>query len=157
MNADEPNPYQPPAARVADVEPNASAPVSMPTIVLWGVSLLYLGLALGVVRGLPAFARLMDMAVSPVVLILGGAGAIAIFAAYVFLIYKIGRGRRWARMTYAALYLLAAIALIAQYAGFVESSAEFSVVALVRHLLPAVGLALLFAPASNAWFRRTDV
>jgi hypothetical protein len=153
MSSPDSNPYLPPKAPVADVEPVEPA-APMPTGVLLGVSCLYISLAIGVLRAMPLLFSLKAETIPVWIMVLGLAGGAGIIAVYSWLIFKIGRGRRWARITYLTLYLVALLGVVAQFSGVVESSGQYTVGTLVRNLLPAVGLAILFTPRSNAWFRQ---
>ena len=84
-------------------------------------------------------------------------GAVLLQGLSALLIYKIWKGRNWARITYLVLTLLAILAWF-QMAAALPSGVKF--VPAVETLLPLVGttldvvaLFLLFVPG-RAWFRR---
>ena len=144
------NPYAPPKAVVAD-EPEQVIP--RPRVVTVAVWMLWIEVALS---SLSALLR-MGYSSQAVVVISVLIGAVLLQGLSALLIYKIWKGRNWARITYLVLTLLAILAWF-QMAAALPNGVKF--VPAVETLLPLVGttldvvaLFLLFVPG-RAWFRR---
>lgn len=80
----------------------------------------------------------------------GGVLAVCINA---FFVYKIFRGRNWARIVYLVFFLLGIAVSIHHFTAFFGRSPTLAVVSLVSRVAEIVALVLLFTRASNTWFR----
>ncbi|MCB2191545.1 MAG: hypothetical protein KQI62_08270 [Deltaproteobacteria bacterium] len=131
----------------------AALPASRPNKVTTAVLLLYVSLGMGLLRallGLPGLSQAQGQS-------LGMAGislavVAVVFAVMLFFILMIGQGRNWARITFAVLYVLGMIMMIAGLFSLPNLGAG-AVMDLVQALLQLVALVLLFSPESNAWFQ----
>ena len=70
-----------------------------------------------------------------------------------FFIYKIFKGRNWARVIYSVFVLLAVLFAVRGFAAFLGRSPAWAMLSLVGHLAQAVALVLLFTKSSGAWFK----
>jgi len=69
-----------------------------------------------------------------------------------FLIWKIGRGRNWARITYLILFIIGVPMTI--YGYFILSTSSFSIIqGIVGAIVNLLALILLFQKESSEWFR----
>lgn len=122
-----------------------SAPSKRPEQVSAAVYLLYASLALGLVRslffpdaGAPRSQVLFKVFVSAIT-----------FALSLIIIYKIGSGRNWARMVFAALCVLGLAATLLA----ADPHQAYGGVFIVQAVSHALALVLLFLKPSSAWFR----
>jgi len=144
------NLYSPPAAPVADPVETEEAKGERPAEVTWALRLLWASVVLGGIEVLQQ--RFLRVSLALVLLTSGTPYVIA-----GWLLYKIGRGRHWARVTYLVLWLfgIASIFLFwrAYAANFDGKHSMTAVTEVAETLLDAVGIVLLFVPAANRWFR----
>ena len=144
------NPYAPPQAVVAD-EPEQVMP--RPRVVTVAVWMLWIEVALSSLSALLRMQYSSDTVVVVYVLI----GAVLLQGLSALLIYKIWKGRNWARITYLVLTLLALLSWI-QMAAAIPNGVKFvpaveTILPLAGTILDLVALYLLFVPG-RAWFRR---
>jgi len=128
------------------LEPALTRPVS----VTGAVKLLYATLAIGVVRSLLEFRTLAESAPTEIVLTVW----FLTITIMLTLVYNIGAGRNWARITLLVLFGLGlplAIQPLLQSFSLHPFSGVLGVVQIVAQI---TALVLLFRPESNAWFRR---
>jgi hypothetical protein len=152
VRSTDPNPYQPPNAPVADVSPGREMP-PQPTTVLIALVLLWAKLSIGSLRtlaaafrespaGLPVWVEPLRIATAVVFIVLVG-----------WLIFRIGTGRRWARITYLFVVLCALGWLTFEVVGGIGIPVTLTVGLLIENALPLFAMVLLFTPSANAWFR----
>src|SRR5260370_11653729 len=139
-------PYTPPASRVAD-RPEASPPFPRPKQVTVAVSLLWVGLALGIL------ADFLNAARDPEGVLNAGALAsvVVLFAIQATLYVFTYRGRNWARIGVLILFVLIGLLLLIpnpKPPGVLENTVD--VVGLVMTL---IALYLLFSRPGSLWFR----
>lgn len=70
-----------------------------------------------------------------------------------FFIYKIFKGRNWARVIYLVFVVLATLLAVRGFAAFFGRSPAWAVLGLVGHFAKIVALVLLFTRSSGAWFK----
>jgi hypothetical protein len=144
------NLYSPPAAPVADPVETEEAMGERPAEVTWALRLLWASLVLGGIELLQQrFLRVS------LVFVLLTSGIPYVIVGW--LLYKIHRGRHWARVTYLVLWLfgIAYVLLFWRvYAAYFDGKHSMAAGTRVAEtLLDAVGSVLLFVPAANRWFR----
>ena len=145
--------------RLHDMETN-NAESSRPSKVSAAVTLLYLSLALGVLPLPIALPPICDehreIPGSVIVFI-----AIAVVAFFWFLIYKIGKGRNWARITYLVVFGIGVVIELPDVlAGLSGSSTAatgapaLALLGIATTILDVIALVLLFQAPSSEWFRQ---
>ena len=124
------------------------AQISRPSKVSMAVTLLYVALAIAVLR-LPIELHVIwqenQQVPVPVIVFI----AMAVVAFFWFLIYKIGRGRNWARITYLVIFVLGvpgAVTGLFRSSGVAQASALLGV---PEGILEIVALVFLFQAPSN--------
>ena len=140
------NPYAPPTASVAD-PPSVSIP--RPLEVTLAVRLQWLSFVLGFASGVMRESWNDRWVVAAV--------SIAIYAAIVaWLIFKLGRGRNWARIVYTVLVLLGYVSIVTSWHVYIAAyhgHPELLVLDILDTLADIGGLYFVFTKAANAWFR----
>ena len=147
----EPNPYSAPKAPVADP---ALVPVERPRAVTRAVHLLWISLVIGVAAGIDSFGDTPNDVTSRAVTIVFEAFWFGIPA---WLIFKLARGRRWARTTYTILAVISYGLLALSWTETMKHLAEepYQVVLLIGAAsTELIALYLLFTKPSNQWFER---
>ena len=144
------NLYSPPAAPVADPVETEAAKAERPKEVTWALRLLWASFVLGGIELIQQrFLRVS------LVLVLLTSGIPYVIVGWI--LYKIGRGRHWARVTYLVLWLFGIVSMLLFWrvyaANFDGKHSMTAVTRVAETLLDAVGNVLLFVPAANRWFR----
>ena len=144
------NLYAPPAAPVADPVETEAAKGERPKEVTWALRLLWASFVLGGIELLQQrFLRVS------LVLVLLTSGIPYVIVGWI--LYKIGRGRHWARVIYLLLWLFGiayAVLFWRPYAAAFDGKHSMSaVITVAKAALDAAGIVLLFVPAANRWFR----
>jgi len=70
-----------------------------------------------------------------------------------FFVYKIFKGRNWARVIYLVFVVLATLFAVRGFAMFFGRSPAWAVLSLIGHFAQVVALVLLFTKSSGAWFK----
>jgi membrane protein implicated in regulation of membrane protease activity len=70
-----------------------------------------------------------------------------------FLIVKISKGKNWARLVFAVLFVLGAVVVVPAIALLYAAMPISALITGLQTLLQFIGVVLLFVPSSNAWFR----
>jgi hypothetical protein len=96
-----------------------------------------------------AHATALPLAANSIVFAIGVSG-ICIDA---FVVYKIFRGRNWARITYLVLFLLGIVFAVHGFTLLLERSPTRAALSLVVQAARFIALVLLFTRPSGAWFR----
>ncbi|OOG35992.1 hypothetical protein B0E51_18965 [Rhodanobacter sp. C05] len=78
----------------------------------------------------------------------------ATFAVSAFFVYKISRGRNWARITYLILMLLGMFKTVPSLVSTIEHAPFSGTLSAADVVAQLVAVALLFTGASNGWFER---
>ena len=123
-----------------------------PRSVSWALVLLYATIGLGIVRCPLLFSSATaDYPASYIIFIWTLS-----FAVYLLLVFLIGRGRGWARITYLVLFIMSIpYGVLPLFKSF--SAHRASNFILVGQLtINVVAFVLLFQPANDAWFRRVS-
>lgn len=141
------NPYAPPQAPVADA---ALPPMDKPEQVSRAVMLFWISLGLGVISTAFQWEYLTSLAG------VGFALYVQAFtvAIYSWLIYKISRGRNWARITFLVLLLIGIIPFLSQLPLLFARSPAAGVIAFGQSALQIWALYLVFSEPGRRWFRR---
>lgn len=148
MNASR-NPYEPPAARVADAVAPRPKPVTIAVALLWTqMSIEVLDKVLDARDGLQRGETVMlasNFTMVMMVLVCG-------------LIFMIGRRRNWARITYALLFSLGMVVQIATWRTTLEGLPREMLAIILQSALQLAAMILVFQRVANAWFetRRSE-
>lgn len=127
-------------------------PISKPSAVKVAVWILWVGLAVGLLR-LPFEPPPADQSIPPWFNLAVGSLTLAVLAGIVFAIAK---GRNWARVLWAILY---ALGLPTMYLMATELTTQIggrpiaTTVWIAQFIIQTGALVLLFRPESNHWFR----
>ncbi len=144
------NLYSPPAAPVADPVETEEAQGERPKEVIWALRLLWASFVLSGIELLQQrFLR------ESLVMVLLTSGIPFVIVGWI--LYKTGRGRHWARVTYLVLWLLSIVNMFLFWrvyaANFDGKHSMTAVNTVAQTLLGVVGSVLLLVPAANRWFR----
>jgi hypothetical protein len=144
------NLYSPPTAPVADpVETHTGRP-ERPTEVGWAMWLLWMSFLLGVFAMFQPFFLRTSLVFAA--LTIGTPQAIE-----AWILFSIGRGRQWARITFLCLWLLSigyqAVLWKARFVTFNGGLSQRDVITATETLLDLAGICLLFSRRANTWFR----
>jgi hypothetical protein len=150
--------------------PLKEAELSRPKRVLVAITLLYAALGIGVTRivldlylvyPISGPSWLMTMAnktgiawLLPIVVILSGFVTITLF---LVIIYLIGQGKNWARISVLVLWLIGILLFLSAIPlrRFLAAHPISGMFALLQYVLQVVALVLLFQNESNRWFRKS--
>ena len=90
----------------------------------------------------------------PIVVILSGFVTITLF---LVIIYLIGQGKNWARISLLVLWLIGILLFLSAIplGRFLAASPISGMFALLQYLLQVVALVLLFQNESSRWFRKS--
>ena len=127
--------------------PDNSQLAAMPPQVRLAINLLWLYLLIVAVR---AIARWTHLHSHP------GAAAFMMFfmSMLACLIWKIGQGRNWARITYLVLFIPALLAFPFVLWSMFHRSPVSAYVSIAGTALEGYALLLLFRPSSTGWFQQ---
>ena len=125
-------------------------PDPRPKTVTTAVTLLYMTLGIGVIRGILEASRLSETApIGFVVFImLATLGITGLF------IYAIAKGRNWARITFLVLAIIGTPLAVKPLLESLAASPFSGVLGILQSLLQIVGLVLLFLKPSSHWFKK---
>lgn len=74
-----------------------------------------------------------------------------------FVVYMIGKGKNWARITYAALYIIGILFTIPSFPELLQSvntGSILGVIGICQIIIQAIALYFLFQETSSSWFRQ---
>jgi hypothetical protein len=144
------NLYSPPTAPVADPVGSHLGRTKRPTEVGWAMWLLWMSFLLGTFATFQPFFLRTSLVYAA--LTIGTPRAIA-----AWILFSIGRGRQWARITYLVVFLLGigyeAFSWKARLVTFHGKLSQRDVIIAAEVLLDLVGICLLFSRRANLWFR----
>ena len=126
-----------------------------PTVVVTAIRLLYLTLIIGVVR------YPLDWSHLPKNPLMSPAGALTFmllviiftFGLLLWLIYKMDRGRNWARITFLVMFILGVPLSIQPLIQSLSHSLLSGMLGLAQAALELVALIMLFSRQARPWFR----
>jgi hypothetical protein len=121
-----------------------------PAIVGKAVKILYATLGLGVLQAVLEFRTVAQQI--PLIYILFVWAVV--FGAMGFLIHAIGSRQNWARILWLFLFILVLPFSALPLLHFLFVTPLYGLIGLLQLVGQAVALAMLFLPASNAWFRK---
>jgi hypothetical protein len=128
-----------------------------PKSVSTAVFLLYIALILGIIGGLIAIFSQSAAQGMPAQQMSPAGGIIAIIIVALinwFFIFKIGRGRNWARIVYLILFILGVIGWILGFTTAMETQGLLPVIiGLVNLVLVLIAMILVFSGRGAAYFR----
>ena len=78
--------------------------------------------------------------------------ALAVFGVEWFFIYKIGRGRNWARITFTALFIIGVPFSVLPLVKSVAASPVSGGLGIAQAVIQAIALVFLFQRPSSDWF-----
>jgi hypothetical protein len=148
----QPNPYSAPKSVVADPK---LVPVERPRVVTRAVRLLWAALALGLFTSFSG-TPLPDADDENAWLWFATVGiAVVWFGIGAWLIFKLSRGRSWARAAYVVLAILSYGLVVYAWGDFVtefERTPYRTVLEVVSALAELTAIVLLFTKPANAWY-----
>jgi FtsH-binding integral membrane protein len=126
-------------------------PLQKPEAVSTAIKLLYATLVIGALRSALEWSH-QTQAVSPdfVLFVM-----IFTFAFIVWLIYKMDRGRNWARITFLVFFILGVPMSVLPLLRSLSYSPVSGVLGLLQVVLQIVALCILFGRSARPWFRPT--
>lgn len=130
----------------------ATAAISTPRNVKIAVAILCAVLLYALVTGVVrvALATAAPPMVAKNIAYVFGVAGVCINA---FFVYKIFKGRNWARLIYLAFYVLGIWFAVRGFAELFGRSPTWAVLGLIAYAAHIVALALLFTRSSNTWFK----
>jgi hypothetical protein len=150
--------------------PLNEAELSRPKRVLVAITLLYAALGIGVTRivldlysgypitGPPWLMTMVNQTgitwLLPIVLLLS---ALVTFTLLLVLIYLIGQGKNWARISFLVLWLIGILLFLSAtpLRRFLAAHPISGMFALLQYVFQVVALVLLFQNESSRWFRKS--
>ena len=144
------NLYSPPTAPVADpVESHLGRP-ERPTEVGWAMWPLWMSFLLGALAMFQPFFLRTSLVFAALTIGM----SLAIEA---WILFSIGRGRQWARITFLILWTIGigyqAVLWKARHITFPGRFSQSDVIVATETLLDLAGICLLFSRRANLWFR----
>ena len=119
-----------------------------PSQVSTAVVMIYLSLGLGILDSALLWTYLLTTATVGRLIFV----QVLTVALIGWLSYKIWRGRNWARITFAALWIIGVIPYIPTLAGFFHHSTIAAWINLLQTLLQLCALCLVFLTPGRVWF-----
>jgi hypothetical protein len=149
----QPDPYKPPTARVADVEP--PLPIDRPFNVTWGIRFLWLELVISLPGFFETFAKPAEQTDRTVQTFVMAFVAVIVASMLVmgWVTVMAWKGRNWARITHLLVLLVGAAVSLLVMPSMSDESPPYDVAYLLQSALNVVGVGLLFTPPANAWYR----
>ncbi len=120
----------------------------MPTQIILATRLMWASLGLVIINSAIQWGYLTSQA-TPVFLVTVQAATLAIVA---WLIYKIGRGRNWARVTFAIMFVLGLLPALPMMAATFNRSLVAGCLTVVSTICQFVALYLIFTAPGRSWF-----
>lgn len=142
------NPYSPPVATVADPP---TPPVQRTPLIARALQLLWISFAFDLIQ-----TFLHETAATSVEWLITAVFIGLYSAVVVWLLYKIGRRRNWARIVYLVLAMINYLTMASDWRSYVYSYREhpgWIWVDLTGTAAELVALCLLFCRPANDWFR----
>lgn len=121
-----------------------------PQPVVTAVNLLWVSLAVGLVKMLMDFSNLSGMAAAAFTNFI----LIFTFALIAFLIFKIYAGRNWARITFLVMFIIGVLPTLPIVLGEFSRSAVVGALSVAQIGLQVYALFLLFTQPGSSWFRK---
>jgi len=112
------------------------------------VKLLYATLGIGIIRSIIEVPRHAASSVGFVLFIM-----FSVFGLMWFLIYMIGKGRNWARITFLIMFILGVPLSILPMIQSLTHDPVSGILGLVQAAMQIIAIVLLFQGASSAWFK----
>jgi len=130
----------------------ATAAISRPRSVRVAVAILCAALLYALVTGVLRVA--LTVAVPPIITKnMAYAFGVAGVCINAFFVYKIFKGRNWARIVYLVFYVLGIWFIVHSFAELFGRSPTWAVLGLIAYAAHIVALVLLFTRSSNEWFK----
>jgi len=123
------------------------AQITRPDKVSKAVTLLYVVLGIGVLRSIMEVSRLPQIAIGFVILSLPTFGIIWLF------IYKISKGRNWARITFLVLCIIGIPFSVVPLMQSLAANPFSGLFGIAQIIIQIVALVFLFQRPSSDWFR----
>ncbi len=149
----QPDPYKPPAAKVADVE--WPPPIERPFNVTWGIRFLWLEMLISLPGYFETFAQPAEQTDRTVQTFVTAFIAVIVVSMLVmaWLTVMAWKGRNWARIAHLVVLLIGVAVGLWLVPSISEESPAYDVAYLLQSVLNVVGVGLLFTPPANAWYR----
>jgi heme A synthase len=120
-----------------------------PAMVRYAVMLLYVTIGIGMLRIPIEFQRVTQKFSAGSALIL----YLAVVGVMLFFIYKIGKGRNWARVTFLIMFFLGVPFSVGPLIDFLAANPLYGVLGITQAVIQFVAIALLCQKSSADWFR----
>ena len=124
-------------------------PKQKPTSISTAIKLLYATLVIGALRSMLEWSR-QTQAASPFFVLFVMLSTLAIIA---WLIYKMDRGRNWARITFLIFFILGVPLSVLPLIQSLSYSPISGMLGLLQIVLQTVALFMLFGRNARPWFR----
>lgn len=149
------NPYAPPDAQVAD--PVREAPsMQRPRTVTLALRLMWAALAISAVNVVLGWNTMFDLAEIPAevrafVKVFAMLVMVLSFTAYVWIVWKMGEGRNWARIVLLIFQLLSLVAN--PFSQLPKQGVLVGSIGILAFVMEVAAIVLMFLPASREWFQ----
>jgi hypothetical protein len=143
------NPYAPPSAVVADVEPPEER-LARPRVVLVALILLWSALALALPLLVRSVLKEADYGATIFTQFLMWLFSLTLLGILGWLVLSMGRARNWARIAFIAVTALKAYTVMPLVLVQMRAWQLLEVLTMLMELFACV---LVFLPAANSWFR----
>lgn len=125
-----------------------------PNKVSIAITLLWITIAIGVIRSIMEFSNLLEVAIArgfgPKFVIFTTFFALAIVA---FLIFMIGMGKNWARITFLVLFIVGIPFTVLPLSKSLLTNLFSGVLGIGQIILQIIALIFLFQKPSSDWFK----
>lgn len=129
----------------------AQGVVHKPQTVVAAVNLLWVSLAVGLVKMLMDFSNLSALAPAAITNFV----LVFTFVLIGFLIFKISAGRNWARITFLVMFVIGLLPTLPLILGEFTRVPVVGALSVVQAGLQVYALFLLFRQPGSTWFRKT--
>ena len=126
------------------------AQITRPDKVSKAVTLLYVTLGIGVLRSIMEAPRLSQTAPIGFVIFI----SLFVLGIMWFFIYKIGKGRNWARITFLVLFIIGIPFAVLPLLQSLAASLFSGLLGIGQTVLQVIALVFLFQKPSSEWFNQ---
>ena len=127
--------------------------LNRPDKVMWAVNLLYASLGIGILRGIFTCLNVSKSRSAFVAAVLVTFGSYFLW----LIIYKINKGKNWARLTYLAISLVQLAFIRPTFLNSFATQPVLTAIALTQVAIQIIALVLLFQTRSSEWYKQMKV
>ena len=124
--------------------------LNRPDKVTWAVNLLYASLAISILRGIYTVLNPTKLGSIFVGVTLVSFGSYFMW----LIIYKINKGKNWARLTYLLIFLLKLPFFRPTFLSSFTTKPALTVIAFVQVVMQIIAIVLLFRTQSTEWYKQ---